>query len=70
MADAARRGELKIDDELHLSALPAQDEAPEVTDLLKHLAEPPHASARFQRCGFGSKNKWTPNTTSRPTASQ
>ena len=35
VADAARRGEIKIDDELHLSALPAQDEAPEITELRK-----------------------------------
>ena len=27
---------------------------------IKHLAYPPRANARFQRCGFGSKNKWTP----------
>jgi len=35
VAEAARRGEIKIDDELHLSALPAQDEAPEITELRK-----------------------------------
>ena len=37
VADAARRGEIKIDDQLHLSALPAQDEAPEVTELRKRF---------------------------------
>jgi len=37
VADAARRGEISIDDELHLSALPAQDATPEVTELRKRF---------------------------------
>ena len=37
VAGAARRGEISIDSELRLSALPAQDEAPEVTELRKRF---------------------------------
>ncbi len=33
VAEAARSGALRVDDELHLSALPAEDEDPEVTKL-------------------------------------
>ena len=37
VAGAARRGEINIDGGLHLSALPAQDETPEVTELRKRF---------------------------------
>jgi len=37
VADAARRGEINIDGEMHLSALPAQDETPAVTELRKRF---------------------------------
>jgi hypothetical protein len=33
VAESARNGALRVDDELHLSALPAEDEDPEVTKL-------------------------------------
>ena len=35
VAAAARSGVLRVDDELHLSPLPAEDEDPEVTKLLR-----------------------------------